>query len=81
MFAVETYCILTVIGKSEQLHYVELYLYFDETLKRYILLIAKSEQLRYVELYLYFDETLKRIFSYINIGKSEQLRYNVLVKL
>ena len=55
LFAVETYYILTII--------------------------AKSEQLRYVELYLYFDETLKRIFSYINIGKSEQLRYNVLVKL
>ena len=37
------------IGKSEQLRYVELYLYFDETLKRIFsyINIGKSEQLRY----------------------------------
>ena len=48
--------------KNRQQGYVELYLYFDETLKRIFsyINIGKSEQLRYVELSLYFDETLKR---------------------
>ena len=65
--------------KFEQLRYVELKLFFDETLIGIIFHIdvENFEQLRYVELNLYFDETQRGIFFHIDVEKFEQLRYNL----
>ena len=40
-------CSILPKAKYELLRYVELFLFFDETLNRYILLMAKFELLRY----------------------------------